>query len=274
MSRMRYIKPEFWTDGKIVALSFPARLLYIGMWNFAMCDQGHVEDDLLRLKMQVFPGDDVDTDRLVEELIHSRRVVRLEASDGTTYLHVVRLPDHQKVDPRWSPRCPACKNADDLTETLRNSPELSQTLPNSPQEGIGGEGRGEERRGVTTSSDVVGPASPPTPPPTGFDDFWAAYPRKDAKRRAESAYRSATRRASPQTILDGAIRYRDDPHREDAFTSLPTTWLNGDRWDDAPLPNRNGKATDRQADILRAEMVRARAADAHRENLRQIGASS
>ena len=36
MARIRTIKPEFWTDEKVVTLPFEARLLFIGMWNF--CD--------------------------------------------------------------------------------------------------------------------------------------------------------------------------------------------------------------------------------------------
>ena len=32
MPRIRTIKPEFWTDEKIIELSLPARLLFIGLW--------------------------------------------------------------------------------------------------------------------------------------------------------------------------------------------------------------------------------------------------
>jgi hypothetical protein len=243
---MRYIKPEFWTDGKIVTLSFPARLLYIGMWNFAMCDKGHVEDDALRLKMQIFPADDVDIPALVDELIRSGRVVRLEAPSGATYLHVVRLPDHQKVDPRWTTRCPACKNADDLTEALPNSPKLPDTPPNSPQEGRGGEGIGEE--GITTLSDRSAtrtrkPRSS-TQAPESFAEFWAAYPRKEARGRAVPAYVKALKKTTPERIAEGARRYRDDPNREAPFTALPASWLNDERWDDGPLPAKNGKSPD------------------------------
>jgi hypothetical protein len=35
MARIRTIKPEFWTDEKIVECSFEARLMFIGMFNFA-----------------------------------------------------------------------------------------------------------------------------------------------------------------------------------------------------------------------------------------------
>ena len=35
MARIRTIKPQFWDDLKIGRLSRDARLLYIGLWNFA-----------------------------------------------------------------------------------------------------------------------------------------------------------------------------------------------------------------------------------------------
>jgi hypothetical protein len=71
-----------------------------------------------------------------------------------------------------------------------------------------------------------------------FAAFWQRFPRKAGKRRAESAFTSALRRAPAEDIVAGAERYRDDPNREDEYTSHPTTWLNGDGWLDDPLPAR------------------------------------
>jgi hypothetical protein len=136
MARMRYIKPSFWTDGKIVRLSPWARLLYIGSWNFALCDEGHLEDDAIALKLQVLPADPVDADELLAELMGAGRIVRKQLSDGRTYLHAVKLPDHQKVDARWASRCPYCTAAatPSLTEPPRGSPESADTPEDSPQE--------------------------------------------------------------------------------------------------------------------------------------------
>jgi len=54
MPRIRTIKPEFWTDDKIVELSFPARLLFIGLWNF--CDDwGRMEYKPKSIKLRIFP---------------------------------------------------------------------------------------------------------------------------------------------------------------------------------------------------------------------------
>ena len=261
MARMRYIKPEFWTDRAMVGLSLGARLLYIGTWNFALCDKGHLEDDAFRLKMQIFPADNIDVEAALAELMAAGRIVRLESTDGSTYLCIVHLKDHQKVDPRWTPRCAACKDAANLSETLQSPPELSGTLPNSPQEGRGGEGIGEEGIGGVTHS---APAAPKRPSePAGFIDFWAAYPKRADKGHARTAYATAARTASVEDILAGAQRLADDPNLPEAkFIPNASTWLRGERWDDGPLPSRNGRPVDKQADLLRSEMVKAQAADA------------
>lgn len=65
--------------------------------------------------------------------------------------------------------------------------------------------------------------------PAGFDQFWAAYPRKDDKGHARIAFARAVKRGTcPEDILDGVRRYpfKTDPQ----FQPLPTTWLNGERW--------------------------------------------
>lgn len=86
-----------------------------------------------------------------------------------------------------------------------------------------------------------------------FDDFWAAYPRKTAKRTAWSAWGRALTRADAVTICLGAKRYAEDPHRDPEFTKHPASWLNGDCWEDDPLPKRNGpiRHHDRAAEILK-----------------------
>lgn len=79
------------------------------------------------------------------------------------------------------------------------------------------------------------PLNPPCEPL--FEGFWAAYPRKVAKRAALKAFRHALTRASHAEILAGAKRYsasKPDPK----FTAHPASWLNADRWLDEPVkPN-------------------------------------
>lgn len=137
MPRIRSIKPEFWTDGAIIALPFETRLFYIGMWNYA-CDRGHLSDDPLGLKLKILPADPVDGSELVQQLVDAGRVERV-ALEGRPYLSIPRFTDHQRIDTRWNSRCPVCAHLDSfgLTETHVS---LRDLIP-------GGEGRGEERKG-------------------------------------------------------------------------------------------------------------------------------
>jgi hypothetical protein len=71
-----------------------------------------------------------------------------------------------------------------------------------------------------------------------FLEFWRIYPRKRDKRKALFAWEKAIRRAGVDEIVAGAERYRDDPNRDDAYTKYAEGWLNGDGWEDEPLPSR------------------------------------
>lgn len=71
-----------------------------------------------------------------------------------------------------------------------------------------------------------------------FNEFWDAYPRKQAKAAAFKSWLVAIRKAEPTAIIQAAKRYADDPNRVDQFTAHASTWLNQGRWEDAPLPSR------------------------------------
>jgi hypothetical protein len=93
------------------------------------------------------------------------------------------------------------------------------------------------------------------PYPAGFEDFWATYPRHEGKREAYAAWRAAVVRASREEVLVGARRYRDDPNREEAYTAHPTTWLNRDGWQDAPLPRRRPETQQDRLETSRGETL-------------------
>jgi len=105
MAKIRGIKPETWSDESFVELSFAARLLFIGMWNFA-CDNGHLEDRSKQLKMRIFPADDVNAAELLRELESAGRITR-----GDGYLSIPTLTEHQRIDRRFFTTCdkPGCE---------------------------------------------------------------------------------------------------------------------------------------------------------------------
>jgi len=71
-----------------------------------------------------------------------------------------------------------------------------------------------------------------------FDIFWNVYPIKVGKATAMRSWLKAIKRGTAEVIIEGAKRYAEDPNRDPAFTAHPSTWLNGDRWLDSPLPQK------------------------------------
>jgi hypothetical protein len=77
-----------------------------------------------------------------------------------------------------------------------------------------------------------------------FAEFWTSYPKKAGKGQARKAWATARRRGTdPAVIIAGARRYAADPNREDEYTKHPATWLNGECWDDEPLPARGQRVS-------------------------------
>ena len=93
------------------------------------------------------------------------------------------------------------------------------------------------------------PKNLPNEPPleTPFDRFWSIYPIKVGKKKAEQAFDKASSEVEIEIIIEGAIRYAQDPNRVEQYTAHPTTWLNGGRWADQPLPDRELSKEDKAA---------------------------
>ena len=99
MAKIRGVKPDYWTDEDIVELSIPARLVFIGMWNYA-CDNGHLQDKPKQLKMRILPADDVNVAELLRELAKKERIQR---ADG--WVTIPNFTKHQKPDKRYFQTC-------------------------------------------------------------------------------------------------------------------------------------------------------------------------
>jgi uncharacterized protein YdaU (DUF1376 family) len=100
---------------------------------------------------------------------------------------------------------------------------------------------------------------PPTPTPTptknivdfreakkeeiekGFLEFYAAYPKKQAPKKAREAYAKARREVSHETIMGGLTRAKgsDSRFREIKFTPMPASWLNAGSWADQSSSPQN-----------------------------------
>jgi hypothetical protein len=96
VSRIRTIKPDFWTDDTITECSLSARLLFIGIWNFAD-DAGNLDRSAKQIKARVFPVDSIDCEPLIQELITHGLLIEYSVSDKK-YLHIQGFAKHQVIN--------------------------------------------------------------------------------------------------------------------------------------------------------------------------------
>lgn len=139
MARGRILSPEFWTDSAMVRLSPFARLLYMGMWNHAFCDKGHMWDDPIDLKLKILPADSVDAEELLKELVASGRVAR-GSVDGRAFLSIPTFLRWQKADDaRYVRKCPICQLC---------TPILGSALPSTTEHDNSRQLSHQERNGM------------------------------------------------------------------------------------------------------------------------------
>ncbi len=124
MPRIRSIHPEFWSDERMVEIPFGARLLFIGTWNFAD-DEGRLEDNPGRLRLQVFPGNDVTPEQVDGWLdllaANNGPIIRYEV-DGQRYIQVRNFRKYQSPShPRRSKLPPPDLDARGLRHGSRAS---------------------------------------------------------------------------------------------------------------------------------------------------------
>lgn len=168
MPRIRTIKPEFWTSAQVLECSPTARLLFIGLWNFAD-DCGRHVDNPKQVKAEIFPADDLlseDIRGMLDELESNGLLLRYVV-DGVELLQITGWR-HQRIDKPQPARFPG-------PDGNRSENDRGTFRPEGKgREGIGGERKGKDRKGKegdstnassTRSPDSdPGPSSPPQEP--------------------------------------------------------------------------------------------------------------
>ena len=125
----------------------------------------------------------------------------------------------------WGPAYRPLVAAELLEELLEELPEKNYPAPADA---------------VAAAAPTTAAADPPTTATThtarvcdAFEAWYAAYPLKKGKVDAGRKWALAVKRgATPAELLAGAVRYRDDPTRDPAYTLHPKTWLHGGHWAD------------------------------------------
>ena len=208
---------------------------------YAVCSTRTVQRRLRGLEARglVRKGDQ----RLVDHLQANHRPVVYDLPLGVTQRHPSTDPGPAGVTP-GADRGDTGDAVGVTAVSYKPSLEPSMNRP-SPQSPPGGE-----------QAELL--AAPETSPaaadgyPDSFEDAWAAWPKRRTdsagKKAAHAAWHRAvvgTAKRKPRTtagaILDAVKAYAADPNLPpEQYMPNMTTWLNGDRWENGPLPPRGG----------------------------------
>ncbi|HXK39958.1 MAG TPA: hypothetical protein VJ837_03950, partial [Candidatus Paceibacterota bacterium] len=198
------------------------RLFFVGLWNFAD-DCGHVEDEPVRLKLQILPNDEVDARKLIETLIS---VGLLERRKGCLLLPNFRK--HQKID-----KPSTCRFDEDSTKAPRGLARKSRTSK-SPPPRKGREGKGGERKEE--------PSPTPTESGPSFEDFWNQYPirngSKGSKKTARAVWSSLGEAKRTMALVSLPLYKRV----AGAFPRDAERYLKSEMWEGLEEPTSNGHA--------------------------------
>ncbi len=124
--RTRLIKPGFFKNEDLLEISFEGRLLFIGLWTMAD-REGRLEDRPKKIKMELFPCDNIDIDKLIEELSEKKFVKRYEVL-GQNIIQVTNFLKHQKPHARELPSL--LPSFEDKTQP-RPDPDTTQAGPSN-----------------------------------------------------------------------------------------------------------------------------------------------
>ncbi len=93
MARARNIKPGFFVNEDLVELPFSTRLLFIGLWTIAD-REGRLDDRPRKIKMSIFPADDVDVEQGLSEL-HGASMILRYVVDNQPFIFIPGFVKHQ-----------------------------------------------------------------------------------------------------------------------------------------------------------------------------------
>lgn len=253
--RIRQIKPEFWKDDKVGQLTAHQKLLFIGLWMLAD-GEGRLYNRPVIIKAELFAYDDKLTLKQVESdlvRLHDLGLILLYQVEGKQCIVINNFHKHQKLSgnenkkPYFSTIPAQVTNSSDLVATDSYVVTFSSTESVNPLI------RKSVNPSLRESEEAI----------SQFSEFWASYPKREAKQQAEATYSKHVKAGvSHESIMHALNRHvakwaKDGT--EAKFIPQPSSWLNKTPWlDEATTPPEQlikaTVATDKQAYV---ERVRA-----------------
>ncbi|MCG6574896.1 hypothetical protein EGM97_09275 [Pseudomonas sp. AF32] len=229
MARSRNIKPGFFSNEHLAEVDFATRLLFIGLWTEAD-REGRLEDRPRRLKMALFPADNVDIEKMLADLDHLGFIVRYTIGSFKA-IQIVNWSKHQN---------PHVKEA---KSTIPAMPDLERCPVKTGASTVQAPGEYSSFPADSLSLDsgfLIPDSLPPSPAPVVVEDlfpkFWKLYPRKVGKDKAEKAWSKLKVTQELFDLMVAALAKQvltpDWLKDKGQYIPHPSTWLNGKRWED------------------------------------------
>jgi hypothetical protein len=217
MARSRNIKPGFCQNELLVQLPFETRLMFALLPCFAD-REGRIEDRPQKIKMQIFPADNVDVNLMLQQLNDAGFINRYEV-DNFFYIQIVNFVKHQN---------PHVKEAE---STIPAPGKHGASTVQAPTKASASP--------ALTFNPITDSLKEHTSNAARFDAWWKAYPKKVEKKKAREIWkRRKLDRIADQIIEDTKARPTKCKRWMDGYIPNPTTYLRGDRWNDEYETNR------------------------------------
>ncbi len=283
MARSRNIKPSFFQNDYLVELPFETRLLFIGLWTLAD-REGRLENRPKKIKMELFPADNIDISKSVKELCDNG-FLTVYQSNGASVIQIINFKKHQS--PHGTEKDSLLPDSNNLytVNERRNGLAtgkftLEQVIDNAI---VSSHTVKEPLSNVNLPShNALNPECGILNPECGilnvestkpvsdancerkkwFDCFWLQYPTKTNKQAAVKAWMKLKMDESLyQQIMVAVAKQKNWQQWQEGFIPHAATWLNGKRWEDVePVRKNNGGGGD-MAQYIRETSERLRKQD-------------
>lgn len=269
MARARNIKPGFFKNEDLAECSLAARLCFAGLWTMAD-REGRLEDRPKRIKGELFAYDTLEVEPLLAELAKWGFIRRYTVA-GERFILITKFVEHQV--PHGTEKDGSIPDeAGYLTvnergkngyitgnsrlepysltvKTQEPTPSSNDALTVKEVVSDGGQNTLNPESGFL-NPESLNPLPPrgrsrrsakPEGPAEGFDEFYAAYPRKIAKIDAIKAWNAVAPGDELRRRILASLEQQQFDHREGGrFIPYPASWLNAGRWEDEPTMALNG----------------------------------
>jgi len=242
MPRSRVIKPDLYHNEFLTTLPFETRYLAGGLPCWAD-KEGRLEDRPRKLKMEVFPADNVDVDQMLDQLQGIGYVKRYTV-EGRRYIQIVKFSKHQKPHPHEpasalpSPEEGELSTGNPQAAVTCNDPVVTSNEPEHPLVVMGDKEREREKeRARAKGKDRANERKArKREKENDFDRWWETYPKKVGKKRCLAVW-MRNNFETDFLIADTLNRIDNDAKwARKKYIANPETYLNGERWHDELLP--------------------------------------